>query len=159
LADKWTQGCRSREELKDLIVLEQLVSALPENVRIWVKERKPKTSAEAGQLVDDYAQAKKQNNNRDVNGGKVSHVARRGIDRQDLQPKRCQQCGKLGHATHDCRSDGPHIYNAEGDKPTNVNKHNDRSRKDLSKVECFIVTRRGTTLQTALVMIVCFEGE
>jgi len=81
LADKWTQGCRSREELKDLIVLEQLVSTLPENVRIWVKERKLKTSAEAGQLADDYAQARKQNNNSDVNGGKVSQDARRGNDR------------------------------------------------------------------------------
>ena len=57
-ANKWTQGHRSREELKVLIVLEQLVSTLPENVRIWVKE--PKTSAEAGQLADDYAQARKQ---------------------------------------------------------------------------------------------------
>ena len=32
LADKWMQGCRSSEKLKDLIVLEQLVSTLPENV-------------------------------------------------------------------------------------------------------------------------------
>jgi len=31
LADKWTQGCRSREELKDLILLEQMESTLPEN--------------------------------------------------------------------------------------------------------------------------------
>ena len=61
LADKWTQGCNTEEELKDLIVLEQLVSTLPENVRIWVKERKPKTSTEAGQLADDYTQARKQN--------------------------------------------------------------------------------------------------
>ena len=41
-------------------MLEQLLNALPEEVRIWVKERKPKTSAEAGQLADDYAQARRQ---------------------------------------------------------------------------------------------------
>ena len=82
MADKWTQGCRSREELKDLIVLEQLVSILPENVRIWVKERKPKTSAEAGQLADDYAQARKQESTSDGNEGKGTHDVRRGmIDR------------------------------------------------------------------------------
>ena len=34
LADKWTEGCNTKEELKDLIVLEQLVSTLPENVCI-----------------------------------------------------------------------------------------------------------------------------
>ena len=49
-------------------MLEQLVSTLPKNVRIWVKERKSKTSAEAGQLADDYAQARKQNSNSDVSG-------------------------------------------------------------------------------------------
>ena len=34
VADKWTQGCNTKEELKDLIVLEQLVSTLPESVCI-----------------------------------------------------------------------------------------------------------------------------
>ena len=79
-------------------------------------KRKPKTSVEAGQLADDYAQARKQNSNSDVSGGKVSHDARRGNDRQGLPPKR-QQCGKLDHATRDCRSGGLRISNAEEDKP------------------------------------------
>ncbi len=48
LAGKWTQGCTSLEELKDLVVLEQLVNTLPEDVRIWVRERKPETSEKAG---------------------------------------------------------------------------------------------------------------
>ena len=61
LADKWTQGCKTKEELKDLVVLEQLVNMLPEEVQVWVKERKPKTGMEAGQLADDYIQARKQN--------------------------------------------------------------------------------------------------
>ena len=32
LADKWTQGCETKEELKDLVVLEQLVNTLPDEV-------------------------------------------------------------------------------------------------------------------------------
>jgi len=44
----------------------------------------PETSAEAGQLADDYAQVRKQNSNSDVNGGKVSDDARRSTDRQGL---------------------------------------------------------------------------
>ena len=84
-------GCRiwlisglsnTKEELKDLIVLEQLVSTLPENVRIWVKEQKPKTSTEAGQLADDYTEARKQNSK--VTSGDLT---RRQVD----QPPRCYQ--------------------------------------------------------------------
>jgi len=35
------------------------VNVLPEDVKVWVKERKPKTSEEAGRLVEDYRQARK----------------------------------------------------------------------------------------------------
>ena len=51
-AARWTQGCWSTKELKDLVVLEQLLNILPEDVHIWVKERRPKSSLEAGQLAD-----------------------------------------------------------------------------------------------------------
>ena len=40
-AARWTQGCWSTKELKDLVVLEQLLNILPEDVHIWVKERSP----------------------------------------------------------------------------------------------------------------------
>ena len=32
LADKWRQGCETKEELKDLVVLEQLVNTMPDEV-------------------------------------------------------------------------------------------------------------------------------
>ena len=48
LASKWTKGCVSVEELKDMVIREQLLNRLPDELRIFVKERKPKTSAEAG---------------------------------------------------------------------------------------------------------------
>lgn len=59
LASKWLQESTSMEEVKDLIVMEQLINMLPLDVRIFVKERKPKTSAEAARLADDYWQARK----------------------------------------------------------------------------------------------------
>ena len=37
------------------------MNTLPDNVCIFVKERKPKTSAEAGRLADDYIIARKEN--------------------------------------------------------------------------------------------------
>ena len=54
LAARWTQGCQSINEVKDLVVLEQLLNIFLENVFIWAKERKPKSRQEAGQLADDY---------------------------------------------------------------------------------------------------------
>ena len=38
---------------------EQLIEMLPEEVRVSVKERKPKTTQEAGRLAEDYRQARK----------------------------------------------------------------------------------------------------
>ena len=46
------------------MILEQLVNALQIEVRVWVTERKPKTSAEAAKLADDYLSARKQNGSR-----------------------------------------------------------------------------------------------
>jgi len=34
IAEKWMQGCETKEELKDLVVLEQLVNTLPDDVRV-----------------------------------------------------------------------------------------------------------------------------
>ena len=35
------------------------MEVLPDNVRVWVKEWKPRTSEEAGKLAEDYRQALK----------------------------------------------------------------------------------------------------
>ena len=39
---KWTKGCKTVEQLGDLMILEQLVNALQTEVRVWVMERMPK---------------------------------------------------------------------------------------------------------------------
>ncbi len=55
LTQKWAKGCTKVEDVLELIATEQLLEALPTNVRIWVRERKPKRATEAGQF-DDYVQ-------------------------------------------------------------------------------------------------------
>ena len=57
LAGKWLKNCHSANEVRDAVVKEQLMTTLPEDVRIWVTERKPKTTTEAAQLAEDYIQA------------------------------------------------------------------------------------------------------
>lgn len=57
--DEWMQDRDKRKTIKDQIVLKQLVETLPMDVWIFVKERKPKTTAEAAKLADNYCQARK----------------------------------------------------------------------------------------------------
>ena len=41
--------------------LEQFISGVPEDLRIWVRERKPESLCQAASLADDYALACKSN--------------------------------------------------------------------------------------------------
>ena len=59
LSRKWTKDKTSAEEIVDLIVTEQFLTTLPQELRVWVTDRKPKTSTEAGQMADEYVQARK----------------------------------------------------------------------------------------------------
>ena len=48
LAEKWLKDCGNRQAALDAVVKEQCVEVLPDEVRVWVKEWKPRTSEEAG---------------------------------------------------------------------------------------------------------------
>ena len=75
---------------------EQLINTLPDDVRVFVKERKPKSSAEAGRLADDYIIARKENA-----AGIEKEEDKKVPDRR--LPPRCGKCRKLGHMARDCR--------------------------------------------------------
>lgn len=51
--------CDTVEATIDLIELEELLATLPEEMRNWLSERKQTSSAQAGQLAEDYLQPKK----------------------------------------------------------------------------------------------------
>ena len=52
LAEKRMKDCRDRPAVVDAVVKEQFVEVLPEEVEVWVKERKPRTTQEAGRLAE-----------------------------------------------------------------------------------------------------------
>ena len=66
------------------MVIEQLLNMLPEEILVWVKERKPKTSIAAGELADDYLQA-----------CKVFRHARSALSRRKLTLAKSKRSMKL----------------------------------------------------------------
>ena len=55
---KWTSDCTSVHAVIEKIVTEQLLNTMPDDLCIWISERKPKTYREAGRLADDYLLAR-----------------------------------------------------------------------------------------------------
>ena len=99
LASKWTKECTTVRGVVEMIVKEQLLDTMPASVRVWVHERNPQDSAEAGQLADDYAQARK------VSGSGQSG-SKRG--ERPAEQRSCFGCKQVGHVEQDCpiRRDG-----------------------------------------------------
>ena len=132
LIDKWMKECKSVKEVCELVVIEQLLETLPSKVRVWVRERKPKSSTEAGQLADDYVQARKasqhsgsrkpgeksrehvhvenkapSNKHQGGNGSShKSHAPRNASDwRGQRKKQKCFNCRGIGHIAAECPSD------------------------------------------------------
>ena len=131
LASKWMKECTSVEELMDMVILEQLVNTLPDDVHVFVKERKPKLSVEAGWLADDYIIVRKKNT-----AGIEKEEDKKVPDRR--LPPRCGKCQKLGHMARDCRQTQPR-FEREQEKAEVLRK----PRKDLKDIECYNCHQKG----------------
>ena len=91
LAGRWAKDCTGAAGVLDLVVKEQLLSALPEDARLWVSEHKPKTSKEAGQLAEDLLQVRQS----------VSRTLAKPFGGEPPRTP-CPKCGQAGHWARDC---------------------------------------------------------
>lgn len=130
LTRKWAKDCKKVEDVLELIATEQLLEALPTNIRIWVRERKPKTATEAGQLADDYVQARRQESRASAEAGKGGEPTR-----NPAKPK-CDNCGRIGHRTRDCRSRPARSSGSR--EPSKQTTGGDKEKfKDVTCWKCF----------------------
>ena len=130
------------------MVKEQLLTTLPEDVRVWVTERKPRTAAEAGQLAEDYLQAR--------SPGVISNCP---------PPGPCPRCGDPNHWARHCpthpRPEGHtqtrpltttdptlHARQMEVDRSTYLNAPHPTDLTLLRHRNVSTATRRVTTLLT-----------
>lgn len=59
LYEKWmTPGQRTKEEIGDVIILEQFLKVLNPKIRTWIKEHNPSSSRQAAELADTFIAAR-----------------------------------------------------------------------------------------------------
>ena len=124
LLRKWMEGCDTVEAVCEKILVEQMLNAMPVELKIWVGERKPTSGEEAARLADNYVQARRRVGSKvqskPVNAdsrkchtcGKVGHLARQCPDNEEPakeekkeKPKvTCYNCGQQGHIALQCPS-------------------------------------------------------
>lgn len=54
LKGKWTKGCKSAQEVRDITTMEDVISLIPDKVQSWVRDQKPTSTKRAAQLADEY---------------------------------------------------------------------------------------------------------
>ena len=109
---KWLKECK-QVKVMELARIEQFLNGLPTEKRLCVSERKPKTCILAGELADEYEQARRkdlppqQKSNR-KEGVKCHYCAKAGhIEKcrkkmADWKEKICFHCRKPGHLACHC---------------------------------------------------------
>ena len=112
LANKWLREQVTVDQIKESIVQEQLLNSLAPQIRVWVKERRPKSSLETGQLADDYVEARKQTKEGSLplpdptNRSRASELQKGPSNDRPREGSgvTCYKCGKPGHISTWCPS-------------------------------------------------------
>ncbi len=125
LFGKWIQPkSKTVEEVSEILILEQYLRMLSPELQVWVRERDPRTAAEAASLADVFVAARGKNKpwawkpgndrrspdmphfqQRKVEGTGKPYMGKPATARLNFAPKRppiCYLCGQEGHIKPNC---------------------------------------------------------
>ena len=88
------------KELREVIAVEQFLNTLPTDIRIWVREREPKSGAAAGELADRYLQARK---SQALTKARVQQGKRLSNPQEQQDTRRCNRYEIVGHIAFNSR--------------------------------------------------------
>ena len=130
----------------EAVVLEQLLETLPPELRVWVRERKPTTSAKAGQMAEDYLQATKA-----AQPFMKSEPPKR-VEKPSTGVLCCHTCGEPGHFARDCKK-GPKTGGG------NTAGRGTSSQTDRENIRCYNCGRRGHVAMNCPSKVAMFCGQ
>ena len=93
--------CKSVAELREKVLLEQLLNVMSPELRIWVTEHKPKMTEEAARLADNYMTVRRMTtgkNWKEKTGDNC--VGGDGRSKGGAETQKCHVCKQSGHLTY-----------------------------------------------------------
>ena len=131
LGHRWLRRASSREDVEQLILLEQYLSTLPPDLQTWLRERKPNSLMTAAHWAQDY---------QDARGRNVGAMYR--SNRPGDQTLICHHCHLGGHMAKDC----PRRQAPSGPRPSGapeMNRINTRRPVAPATLRCYNCNERG----------------